>query len=225
MVGKRTATSWAFELYQLRLYSFEIYLCQNDLDLFHQIRASILHIRLTSDYPTGSPNTKSHWVPSSHLTLETELTCNSLIWGRGAGGAGAFLKFKSKNAQCSMQWVPKRVLHIVWALYHVYIVVQVTMNMAEYGGQPTNVTFGPIIRGLKSDIFHWGKGSPKKAAVLLDFFPNQGGRGPYPIFFCGFGQYKESISYKMPIIWTFNCFRLYTRPTNKVFCLYLIFFW
>ena len=27
------------------------------------------------------------------------------------------------------------------------------MNMAEYGGQPTNVTFGPIIRGLKSDIF------------------------------------------------------------------------
>ena len=97
MVGKRTATSWAFELYQLRLYSFEIYLCQNDLDLFHQIRATILHIRLTCDYSTGSPNTKSHWVPSSHLTLETELTC--LIRGRGAGaGAGAFLKFKSKNA-------------------------------------------------------------------------------------------------------------------------------
>ena len=128
-------------------------LCQNDLDLFQQIRASILHIRLSCDYSTGSPRTKSHWVPSSHLTLETELTCNSLIWGRGAGGAGAYLKFKSKNAQCSMQWLPKRVLHIVWALYHVYIVVQVTMNMAEYGGQPTNVTFGPIIRGLKSDIF------------------------------------------------------------------------
>ena len=107
-------------------------LCQNDLDLFQQIRASILHIRLSCDYSTGSPRTKSHWVPSSHLTLETELTCKSLIWGRGAGGAGAYLKFKSKNAQCSMQWLPKRVLHIVWALYHVYIVVQVTMNMAEY---------------------------------------------------------------------------------------------
>ena len=101
MVGKSMDTSWPFELYQLRLYSFEIYLCQNDLDLFQQIRASILHIQLTCDYSTGSPSTKSHWVPSSHLTLETELTCNSLIWGRGAGGAGAFLKFKSKNAQCN----------------------------------------------------------------------------------------------------------------------------
>ena len=113
-------------------YSAIYLLCQNDLDLFQQIRASILHIRLSCDYSTGSPRTKSHWVPSSHLTLETELTCKSLIWGRGAGGAGAYLKFKSKNAQCSMQWLPKRVLHIVWALYHVYIVVQVTMNMAEY---------------------------------------------------------------------------------------------
>ena len=66
-------------------------LCQNDLDLFQQIRASILHIRLSCDYSTGSPRTKSHWVPSSHLTLETELTCNSLIWGRGAAGEVAFL--------------------------------------------------------------------------------------------------------------------------------------
>ena len=171
--------------YTINIYFYSA-LCQNDLDLFQQIRASILHIRLTCDYSTGSPSTKSHWVPSSHLTLETELTCNSLIWGRGAGGAGAFLKFKSKNAQCSMQWVPKRVLHIVWALYHVYIVVQVTMNMAEYGGQPTNVTFGPIIRGLKSDIFHWGKGSRKKLLFFWIFFQIRGGRGPYPIFFLRF---------------------------------------
>ena len=83
--------------YTINIYFYSA-LCQNDLDLFQQIRASILHIRLTCDYSTGSPSTKSHWVPSSHLTLETELTCNSLIWGRGAGGAGAFLKFKSKNA-------------------------------------------------------------------------------------------------------------------------------
>ena len=37
------------------------------------------------------------------------------------------------------------------------IVVQVTLNMAEYGSQrpdqPENVNFEPIIRGLKSDIF------------------------------------------------------------------------
>ena len=26
----------------------------------------------------------------------------------------------------------KRVLHIVWALYYIHIVVEVTMNMAEY---------------------------------------------------------------------------------------------
>ena len=44
-----------------------------------------------------------------------------------------------------------------WALYYVYIVVEVTMNMAKYGSrqsqQPENVNFGPIIRGLKSEIF------------------------------------------------------------------------
>ena len=91
--GKRVFGTWF-------AYSAIYLLCQNDLDLFQQIRASILHIRLTCDYSTGSPSTKSHWVPSSHLTLETELTCKGLIRGRGAG-AGAFLKFKSKNAQCN----------------------------------------------------------------------------------------------------------------------------
>ena len=43
------------------------------------------------------------------------------------------------------------------ALYYVYMVVEVTMNMAEYGSrrseQPQNVDFEPFIRGLKSDIF------------------------------------------------------------------------
>ena len=43
------------------------------------------------------------------------------------------------------------------ALYYVYMVVEVTMNMAEYGSrrsqQPANVNFALIIRGLKSDIF------------------------------------------------------------------------
>ena len=38
-----------------------------------------------------------------------------------------------------------------------YIVVEVTMKMAKYGGprsqQPENVNFKPIIRGLKSDFF------------------------------------------------------------------------
>ena len=29
-------------------------------------------------------------------------------------------------------WLLKRVLHIVWALYYAYIVVEVTMNMAKY---------------------------------------------------------------------------------------------
>ena len=39
----------------------------------------------------------------------------------------------------------------------VYIVVEVTLNRAEYGSQwsdrPQNVIFEPIIRGFKSDIF------------------------------------------------------------------------
>ena len=54
-------------------------------------------------------------------------------------------------------WLPKRVLHIVWALS--YIAVGVTMNMAEYGSQrseqPENVNFESIIIGLKSYIFDW----------------------------------------------------------------------
>ena len=37
-----------------------------------------------------------------------------------------------------------------------YIVVEVTLNRAEYGSQrsdqPRNVNFEPIIRGLKSDL-------------------------------------------------------------------------
>ena len=28
-------------------------------------------------------------------------------------------------------WLLKRVLHLVWALYYVYIVVEVTLNMAK----------------------------------------------------------------------------------------------
>ena len=56
-------------------------------------------------------------------------------------------------------WLSKRILHIIWALYCVYIVVEVTLNRAEYGSrrsqQPANVNFRPIIRGLKSDIFDW----------------------------------------------------------------------
>ena len=48
---------------------------------------------------------------------------------------------------------------LVWALYYVHVVVEVTMNMAKYGSrrsqQPENVKFEPIIRGLKSDIFDW----------------------------------------------------------------------
>ena len=42
--------------------------------------------------------------------------------------------------------------------------------------------------------------SRKKLLFFWIFFQIRGGRGPYPIFFCVFGQYKESISYKMPII-------------------------
>ena len=41
-------------------------------------------------------------------------------------------------------------------MYNLFIVVEVTMNVAEYGSrrlqQPENVNCEPIIRGLKSDI-------------------------------------------------------------------------
>ena len=44
----------------------------------------------------------------------------------------------------------------VGALYYVYIVVEVTMNIGKYAAwsqQPKKVNFEPIVRGLESDIF------------------------------------------------------------------------
>ena len=56
-------------------------------------------------------------------------------------------------------WLWKRVFHLAWALYYVYIVVEVTMNMTEYGSrwsqQAANVNFEPIITGLRSENFDW----------------------------------------------------------------------
>ena len=47
--------------------------------------------------------------------------------------------------------------HSLSFVLFIYIVVEVTMNMAENGGQqsqqPAKVNFEPIIRGLKSNIF------------------------------------------------------------------------
>ena len=50
----------------------------------------------------------------------------------------------------------KRVLHIVWALCYIHIVVEVTMNMAEY--ILVVVNFEPIKRRLKNDNFDWDAG-------------------------------------------------------------------
>ena len=57
--------------------------------------------------------------------------------------------------------MPKRVLHIVLALYYINIVVEVTMSTAEYcsqrSEQPMNVNFEPIIRGLKNGFLNGTK--------------------------------------------------------------------
>ena len=67
--------------------------------------------------------------------------------------------YQSGKSSRITPWLRKRVLHIVWALYYVYVENGITMNMAEYGSrrseQPQNVIFEPIIRRLKSDIFDW----------------------------------------------------------------------
>ena len=52
---------------------------------------------------------------------------------------------------------------------------------------------------------------PEKNCCSFGFCPNERGGGPYPNFLapfpkCIFGQWKESISSKMPITWTLNCF-------------------
>ena len=61
-------------------------------------------------------------------------------------------------------------MHIVWDFYPAYIVVDVTMAMAEYGSQrsdqPENVNFEPIIRGLKV-IFFLGP-SVNSISYMLD---------------------------------------------------------
>ena len=70
-----------------------------------------------------------------------------------------FTILQTPNASRITPWLPKRVLLIVCTLYYVYIVVEATLNRAEYGSQrsdlPKNVNFEPIIRGLKSDNFNW----------------------------------------------------------------------
>ena len=50
-------------------------------------------------------------------------------------------------------FLSKRALHIVWASYHVLIVVKVTMNMAKYTTSEQPSIFEPSIREHKSDIF------------------------------------------------------------------------
>ena len=53
-------------------------------------------------------------------------------------------------------WLWKRVLHLVWALYYVCIVFEVTLNITVSGRSCQRKSiFEPIIRGLKSDIFDW----------------------------------------------------------------------
>ena len=59
---------------------------------------------------------------------------------------------------CKMRFGNQRVTWTAFAiLAMLYIVVEVTMNMAKYGSrrsqQPENVNFEPIIKGLKSDVF------------------------------------------------------------------------
>ena len=81
---------------------------------------------------------------------------------KGGGGSRVPLFCSSicclKTSRITL-WLPKRVLVIVWALYYVSIVVEVTLNSSEYDShrtdQPENVNFEPITRGLKSDIFDW----------------------------------------------------------------------
>ena len=51
------------------------------------------------------------------------------------GGRGSRLPlglFQKTYSKSHLESVSDRVLHIVWALYYIYIVVEVTMSMAEY---------------------------------------------------------------------------------------------
>ena len=80
---------------------------------------------------------KEEWDRECHQDFFSSIFCLKAIWNHS-------LTSKTR-------------LHIVWASYYIYLVVELTMNMAEYGSrrskQHKNVNFEPIIRGLKSDIF------------------------------------------------------------------------
>ena len=83
-------------------------------------------------------------------------------WLLPLGGRGLrffFLQILFFKPSRNTPWLPKRVLHKVRVLNYVYIVVEKTLDRAEYGSQqsdqPENVNFEPIITGLKSDIFDW----------------------------------------------------------------------
>ena len=85
---------------------------------------------------------------------------NGIFHEGGEGWGESRVPFRSFQFFLITPWLLKHVLHIVWALYYVYIVVEVTLNRAKYGSQrsdqPDNFNFEPIIRALKSDIFWLG---------------------------------------------------------------------
>ena len=53
--------------------------------------------------------------------LEVVLSATYLLWK---------MIFSKKTFRI-IPWLWKRVLHLVWALYYVYIVVEMTLNMAK----------------------------------------------------------------------------------------------
>ena len=54
-------------------------------------------------------------------------------WEGASGAINVFFNFFAYKLSTITPRLPKRVLHLVWALNNVFVVVKVTMNMAEYG--------------------------------------------------------------------------------------------
>ena len=66
-------------------------------------------------------------VPNIIHHLKQRKGISSLLWINFRGGVP-----KWNWIIRIIPWLPRCVLHIVWALYYIHIVLEVTMNMAEY---------------------------------------------------------------------------------------------
>ena len=74
-----------------------------------------------------------NWDSGKYFENEMEIFYG--IFHEGGSRVPSFFNFYCLKTSRITPWLSKSVLHLVWALWYVYIVVEVTLNRAECGSQ------------------------------------------------------------------------------------------